>query len=244
MKSIQIEVPATSANLGPGFDSLGLALDIVSTVRVDFREDDRSVVLLDAEHHGLDREQNLLCEAYTRWGSESGASLPGAAFTLTAPIPIGKGLGSSAAAIVAGLRAGAQAGGEKSPSDRILQIASAMEGHADNCAATILGGLTVAFLDGSRAHAIHVANHLGLGVGLFVPSEGLLTARARAALPEHIPRRDAVFNIGRSTYLATALVWGRWELIGPAMQDRMHQPYRGRLIPALEEVIGAAVSAG
>lgn len=247
MKRLRIEVPATSANLGPGFDTLGLALDIVNTVRVELTPES-DVVRLDSvsgdTSHRLDPVDNLLCAAYRRWGEDAGAVLPGARFSVENRIPIGRGLGASAAAIVAGLSAAASAAGDTSPRERLVRLAGTMEGHADNAVAAVLGGVTAGFIDGEFVRALNVASHLGLGVGLFVPDDVLLTADARNALPRTVPLADAVFDVGRTAYLTTALMWGRWEEIGPAMRDRLHQPYRARLLPALDDVIAAAITAG
>lgn len=246
MKPITITVPATSANLGPGFDALGLALGLTDTVSVTFDEAGEETL---AEHTGpeciqLDPRQNLLCRAYRRWGQERGVSLPGARFQVEAHIPSGRGLGASAAAIVAGLAAGAHACGEKEAQATMVRLATELEGHPDNCVAAILGGLTAGFRAGPEVHALPVVNHLLLDIALFVPHTPLPTVQARAVLPAEIPLADAVFNLGRTAYLVTALMWGRWELIGPAMEDRLHQPYRTPLIPALPAVIAAARQEG
>src|SRR5205085_1423627 len=121
---------------------------------------------------------------------------PGARFSLENRIPVGKGFGSSAACIVAGLAAAAFAAEDKNPTERILRLAVRLENHADNVVAATLGGLTTAFCSGDEVRALHVANHLSLGVGLFVPEERLQTRRARAALPHSVPHSDAVFNVG------------------------------------------------
>jgi homoserine kinase len=104
--------------------------------------------------------------------------------------------------------------------------------------------MTAAFLEGEQVHALQVASHLALGVAIFVPADPLQTAKARAALRESVPMGDAIFNLGRLAYLTTALIWGRWDRIGPAMQDRLHQPCRSRLIPGLDDVIAAALEGG
>ncbi|HLJ65744.1 MAG TPA: homoserine kinase [Chloroflexota bacterium] len=246
MTRLRVEVPASSANLGPGFDCLALALDLVDIVTVDLALESSEVVLLatQGEATDLDPVENLLCRAYRAWGHDADRQLPGARFSLESRIPVGKGFGSSAASLVAGLATAAFACGDNQPRDRMLRLAAALEGHADNVAAATLGGVTTAFCDGEEVHALHLANHLSLGVSLFVPRDTLPTEQARAALPRRVPLADAVFDIGRSTYLVTALIWGRWELIGPAMQDRIHQPYRARLIPGMEAVIAAATESG
>ena len=247
MRRARIEVPATSANLGPGFDSLGLALDITDTVRVEIDPGGRDVMLADTsgdDLESLNPHDNLLCRAYRAWAEDTGSNLPGARFAVESRIPIARGLGSSAAAIVAGLAAAAFAAGEKSPRERMLRLACCLEGHPDNAAAAVMGGMTVGFMDGPSAHALHVANHLTLGIALFIPREPLLTSDARGMLPSRVSLSNAVFNLGRVAYLVTALQWGRWDRIGPAMEDRLHQPARIRVLPALPDVIGAARAAG
>lgn len=247
MKELRIEVPATSANLGPGFDTLGLALDLVDTFRIHIDDGSDDVVLHEIggdDTHPLDPRDNLICRAYTAFARDAHVRLPGVRFSVESRIPMGKGLGSSAAAIVAGLSAAAHLSGEKDTLERQLNLAVMMEGHADNAVAALIGGLTVGFIDGKTVRAIHVANHLSLGIAVFVPVDALPTREARSVLPDKIPRSDAIFNLGRLAYLTSALIWGRWELIGPAMEDRLHQPHRLSLIPALDDVIVAAREAG
>lgn len=244
MTGALIEVPATSANLGPGFDSLGLALDIVDTVTAEYDAAGGETVLHAPDAPDIDPRDNLLCRAYSAWGTDTGKELPAARFTLERRIPVARGFGSSAAAIVAGLAAARHAAGVKDDLERELRLAAAIEGHADNTTAALLGGLTVALRDGEGVRALHVANHFSFGVALFVPQAPLRTAEARAALPATVPHGDAAFNLGRVAYLVTALLWGRWEEIGVAMDDRLHQPYRAGLIPALSAVLDAAREAG
>ncbi|HEX8918705.1 MAG TPA: homoserine kinase [Chloroflexota bacterium] len=245
MKKIRIEVPASTANLGPGFDTLGMALDFCDIVTAEVGEVGGDIVLEGCSTDiSLDSHSNLICMGYRTWGEQRKVELPGVRFTLQSHIPIGKGLGSSAAAIVAGLAAAAFASGEKNARQHILHIASRMEGHPDNVSAAVLGGLTTAFDDGDQVRALNLVNHLSIGVGLFIPDDVLLTSDARAALPDKIPVRDAVHDLGRLAYLTTALIWGLWECIGPAMENRLHLPYRRRLLPELDTVIEAAKEAG
>ena len=192
----------------------------------------------------MDPCRNLLCRAYRLWWEDAGHTPPGVRFEVDRRIPLGKGLGSSAAACVAGLAAAAFAAEDKAPADRIVRLATQLEGHPDNVAPATLGGVVAVIQDGDAVRATPIASHLSLGVALFVPEAGLDTQKARDILPATVPLTDAVFNVGRAAYLTAALIWGRWELIGPAMEDRLHQPYRARLIPALEAVIATALSAG
>jgi homoserine kinase len=244
MKRAQIEVPATSANLGPGFDCLGLALNIVDTVTVEPAPDVIKSYLHGAEDLGIDRHRNLICRAYNAWSTDTGMALPAVRFQLDSRIPIGKGLGSSAASIVAGLAAARFVANEKDGLARMLRLASRLEGHPDNTSAALLGGLTVALIDGEDVQAMNAASHFSFGIALFVPLEGLRTTAARSALPETVPHGDAAFNVARVAYLLTSLMWGRWEVVGTGMEDRLHQPYRAKLIPALPELIAAAKENG
>jgi homoserine kinase len=243
MKRLQITVPATSANLGPGFDALGLALDLKASLEVEV-DPSGDEVLLTSPPEGVDAQDNLIVRAYREWGRREGVSLPGARFSLTSEIPVAKGLGSSAACIVAGLAAAAAACGSKNARARLLRYGTDLEGHPDNIAAAVMGGLTVAFRQDDEVKALPVANHLAMGVALFLPDDHLLTEEARELIPRQVPLEDAIFDLGRLGYLITALLWGRWDLIGPAMEDRLHQPYRAGVIPALPSVITAARDAG
>lgn len=245
MTHFQITVPATSANLGPGFDTLGLALEPVMTVDLEVLPSGDEVCLLSADSSPqADPHDNLLVRAYRTFGEREGKALPGARFSIRSEIPVARGLGSSAACIVAGLAAAATVTETKDARDRLLRWGTELEGHPDNIAAALMGGMTVAFREGEAVHALHVANHLALGIALFVPEGELRTDHAREMIPASVPLTDAVFDLSRLGYFITAMMWGRWDLIGPAMEDRLHQPYRAPAIPALDTVIRAAREAG
>lgn len=243
MKRFQITVPATSANLGPGFDSLGLALDLAMHLDAEVLPSTDAVTLINPAE-AVDPHDNLVVHAYREWGRREGVELPGARLSLTSEIPVARGLGSSAACILAGLSAAASAMETKDARRRVLNYATDMEGHPDNVAAALMGGLTVAFRQEGEAKALHVANHLAMGIAFFLPDDTLLTEEARALIPRRVPLDDAIYDLGRLGYLITALLWGRWDLIGPAMDDRLHQPYRAEVIPALPAVIEGAREAG
>lgn len=243
MKRFQITVPATSANLGPGFDTLGLALDLTASLDVEVDSSGDRVTLTDPPEN-IDPTDNLVVQAYREWGRREGVTLPGARLTLKSEIPVAKGLGSSAACILAGLAAAAAATGAKDARGRLLRYGTDMEGHPDNIAAAMMGGMTVAFRQQEEVRALPVANHLAMGIALFLPDDQLLTEQARALIPRRVPLDDAIYDLGRLGYLITALLWGRWDLIGPAMEDRLHQPYREEIIPALPAVIGTARETG
>jgi len=238
VRSVRVEVPATSANLGPGFDTLGLALDITNVVTAVPGGDDAVL-----EGGVVDPHRNLVCDGWHAWRAAHGVDLPGVTFRMEADIPFGKGLGSSAACILAGVTAAAACSGPWSAHD-VLDVAARLESHPDNLAAAVMGGLTAAICDGAGVRALHLAREIPLDVALFLPDQALSTAAARHTLPREVPLRDAAFNLGRLGYLAAAVTAGKWEEMGIAMTDRLHQPYRASLVPGLTEIMQAALDAG
>lgn len=188
---------------------------------------------------------NLLARAYAAGCAAVGGGPPTGLLRVTAPIPLARGLGSSAAAVVAGLGAADAVGGGRLGPVRMLQLASELEGHPDNAAAALLGActLTVRSVDGELvARRVEVPRELT--AVLFVPDRELETRVARSVLPRTIPLADAVFNAGRCALLVHALSTGDLASLGPAMEDRWHQPARARLLPWVPDLIRAARAAG
>jgi homoserine kinase len=243
--SVAVHTPATTANLGPGFDCLGLALDLWN--KAVFTLDGQGVrVKIHGEGSGLmpTDERNLVARAALRLYQVMGAALPnGLTIYCENRIPISSGLGSSSAGALTGLMGANALLGNPASTDDLLRIATAMEGHPDNVAAALLGGLTLAITtnEGTLAARLPVA---ALKVAIAVPAIHLPTQAARAALPREVPLSDAVFNIGRTAFVIEALRSGDLPLLGKAMDDRLHQPYRLKMIPGGEEVFNAARQAG
>jgi homoserine kinase len=226
---ITLRVPATSANLGPGFDCLGLALDLWNEVTFEPAEEIRYEV--SGEGAGVLNGQtpNLLSEAFERAAQVAGKKL-GAIIRAQNGIPLGSGLGSSAAAIVAGLwGANALLGEVFSPAE-LLRLATQLEGHPDNVAPALSGGLTVSALVGDE---VIVQRYAVPQVSLVVvqPQVHWPTQVARAVLPASVPRSDAIFNLGRVALVIEALRNGDLPLLQKVMEDRLHQPYRLPHIP-------------
>lgn len=227
-------MPASSANLGPGFDSLAVALAIYLWVRIEPDSDPGP--------HGSELDllggEDLIALGMQRIADEFGRPLPGCRISAGSDIPVARGLGSSAAAIVAGLQAGAMLlGSEPLGVEALITIGGEIEGHADNVSAAVLGGLTAAIgIDDGFLAAQIVADFPWAPV-LFVPDEAAFTHQARGILPPNVPLADASANIGRTALLVKALRDADATLIGHAMDDRLHQPYRARLFPHLEPVI-------
>ena len=241
---VSVRVPASSANLGPGFDALGLALALYNEVTIE--ESDAVSVSIEGGGQGrLDAGGDNVVARGARLAYEAaGHPFPGARIHCVNRIPLSRGLGSSAAAWVGGLVGANALLGE--PIDRrgILALAARAEGHPDNVAAAVLGGLTVSCADGAEIAAVSLAVPPALRWVVLVPDVESATRDARAVLPAEVPRADAVFNVQRVSLLLAALGAGRLDLIATAMDDRLHQPYRLRLFPWMEKVAAAARGAG
>ncbi|HPH95070.1 MAG TPA: homoserine kinase [Anaerolineaceae bacterium] len=242
---ICIRVPATTANLGPGFDCLGLALDLWNETTFTL-EGEGIRVRAKGEGSGLLQtdERNLVARAALRLFQAVGAPLPdGLTIQAENRIPLGVGMGSSAAAIVTGLMGANAMLNNPVSAEHLLRLASAMDGHPDNAAAAMHGGLTISTNLGEGALALRLGVP-ALNVVIVVPAIHLPTQVARAALPREVPLSDAVFNISRTAFVIEALRSGDLTLLGKVMEDRLHQPYRLKLIPGGEEAIDAAHRAG
>lgn len=256
--AVRVRVPATSANLGPGYDAFGLALDLYDDVEV--RRTDSGLTWDDdsrgssAARHG---ESSLLVRAIRSGMAGTSSAAPNSAGTHSTGsnaglhvgyvnrIPSGRGLGSSAAAVVAGVLAGrALAGLPADPSSpEVLQLATELEGHPDNVAACLLGGATVAWYDGGAARAARLEPAAALRAVVFVAEGKLATAKARVLLPGTVPHADAAHAAGRAGLLAAALTL-RLDLLFPATEDRLHQPYRAEAMPASAALVQRLRAAG
>ena len=241
---VRVRVPATSANLGPGFDALGLALALYNEVTLE--EADRVSVAVEGEGSGrLDEgAKNVVARGAALAFEIAGRAFPGVRLRCVNRIPLSRGLGSSAAAWVGGLVAANALMGEPLDQDALLAAATRAEGHPDNVAAAILGGLTVSCADGPRVTAVSLAVPREIEWVVLVPETESSTREARAVLPESVPRVDAIFNVQRVSLFLAALAAGRVELLALAMQDRLHQPYRLRLFPWMDAVAAAGREAG
>ena len=240
---IIVKVPATSANLGPGFDALGLALDLWN--EAEFVPDDKFSLRIQGE--GVDRlaqnEKNLIVRSMQKIYDATGKRMPALSIRCLNRIPLASGLGSSAAAILTGLL-GANALLESPLSQQdILNLATEIEGHPDNVASALLGGLVVSTLEGNQV----LARKLSIQpffITIVLPDFNLPTQQARAALPKQVVLKDAVHNISRAVLVTEAVRTGELELLGKATQDSLHQPYRLPLIPGAQAAMDSMLRAG
>ena len=239
LRSATVEVPATSANLGPGFDSLGVALDWRARFTLMLVDDP-----LPTPEPPLERMAAAGVRALHLLAGE--APPAGVRVSVAGDIPVGRGLGLSAAAHVAGVvAADALLPGERSV-EALLQVAARLEGHADNAAPALLGGLQIVVAEGGEGelHRLGVDPPEDLRIALLVPSFSMPTRESRERLPERLTRNQAVHNIGRAAMLVAALAERRYELLAVATEDVLHQPARATLFPAMPAVFRAALAAG
>jgi homoserine kinase len=243
-KKLHLRLPATSANLGPGFDTaalaLTLALEIDATRAAEFS--------IEATGRNIDvcssLRRNLMLDVYQKTLAGNGAEVVPLALKIHNQIPIGMGCGSSAAVRLAGVVLATHFGGLGWSREQILGEAARLEGHPDNAAACWLGGFTVATVDGGHVHAVSLTPPAGWRVLLAMPEKPLATTTARLVLPHSYDQHDAVFNIQRASLMTAAFATGRGELLQVAMQDRMHQPFRGAICPLLSSLLPLAGRSG
>src|SRR5580704_14328015 len=235
---MRVRVPASSANLGPGFDALGLALGVYLTCTFEPAER-LSIIVRGRDANRIPAtDDNLIWRTALRVAQDVGGALPAIALEINNDIPIEKGLGSSAAALTAGVVIADQLLGLHWKPHRILNEAAQIEGHPDNVAACVLGSIVAAAIDsGGVARAVRVELPASYGVAVVVPDFVLPTAEARAVLPDCYSREDTLFNVQRSTLLIAALATGTTTAFPAAFEDRLHQPYRYALVPGLEEMV-------
>jgi homoserine kinase len=232
-----LRVPASSANLGPGFDALGLALDLHLTCRF------RRAASLSIRARGCDaaeipaNAENLIWQTALRVAADTALEMPPVELEISNDIPIAKGLGSSAAALTAGVVIANEVLDLRWDADRILHEAAWIEGHPDNVAACVLGGIVASAIDSEGiARAVRMEIHPNYGVAVVVPDFLLPTVEARRVLPETYRREDTIFNVQRSALLIAALTRGVTDAFPAALEDRLHQPYRYSLVPGLEAI--------
>ncbi|HLH20934.1 MAG TPA: homoserine kinase [Chloroflexota bacterium] len=242
--SFAVQVPATSANLGPGFDALGMALGLSNTVYVEPSAELSIEVVGEGAGELAPGPENLVYRALARVAERLGTRPPPVRLRCENGIPLARGLGSSSAAIVAGLLVGNRLHGDALNVPQLLDLAVEIEGHPDNVTPALLGGVRVC-VAGERGPVQAVVRlERPLQAVLFVPDFPLSTAAARALLPASLPLGDAVYNLGRAALLVAALTSGDYALLREATRDRLHQPARSALFPAMPAFFAAALQAG
>ena len=250
MTLIRVKAPATTANMGPGYDCLGLALDVWNTLEIEVLKGGEPVVEVTgegADELGTGRD-NLIYRAMEFLFQDVGEDMPAVRINCDNAIPIARGMGSSAAAIAGGLVAANYLCSQEYTANDLLEMAATIEGHPDNVAAAVLGGMQLVIMDqtdeGNRLYTVPLNVPPELHAVVFVPQVRISTKDARAVLPEKVSMADAVHNMGRVGLLVAAMATNHPEYLTVATQDRIHQPYRQPWFPAMKVIFQAALDAG
>lgn len=246
MLKVKVRVPATAANLGAGFNCLGLALELYNTFEAKECRAGLKIEITGEEKDGLPKDKtNLFLQAAERVFKRCGYTPKGLRIRINNRIPVARGLGSSAASIVAGAVVANELCKKKLSQEELMQICAELEGHADNIVAAFLGGLTICGYKDGQLNYRNFFVRYGLRAIIAIPMNLVVkTKDAVKVLPKKIPFEDAVFNISRVAFFVSGIIEDDLEAMGFGMEDRLHQPYRKALIPGLEEVFVAARNAG
>ena len=239
---VKVIVPATSANVGAGFDALGLALSMHNTVTLE--ESDRIDILASDGTLIPTGTGNLVYRSAKAVFDQLGQPLKGIRIRQENPIPMARGLGSSSACIVAGILGANALLGSPLTQRQMLTLATSIEGHPDNVAPAMLGGFVTSVYDEGQVYTVKKDIDEALAFAAFVPDFPLLTAKARAALPQMVSHKDAVYNLSRAALATAAFCDGDYELLGVATKDALHQSYRLPLIPGGDELFDFALDLG
>lgn len=244
---VRVIVPASTANLGPGFDALGMALRLYSVV--EMRRSEETVIVLEGQElQGVPADKsNLIYQIAADLFRRASLPVPELFIRASSEAPLTRGLGSSAAAIVGALVAANQLAGEPFTRQQLFDMATEYEGHPDNVGASLFGGIVVAMApekQGESVPYIRLEPPKDLQALVVIPEFALSTEKARNVLPHVYSKQDVIYNVGHSSLLVAALAQGRLDLLGKAMGDRLHQPYRAELVPGLREILDEAMQHG
>lgn len=243
-RAVEVRVPATSANIGPGFDTLGLAVNLFLSARAEISAGEPRILL---RGEGADElpagESNLLFQSYLVCGRAAGLDLPPLRISVRNSIPLKRGLGSSSAAIVAGILIADRMMGGRFTQQELVNIAAGIEGHPDNITPCLTGGIAICCYDGREVVYRKINPPPWLKLVAVIPDMVVETKKARAVLPKKISAKDAVFNLQRVALQVASWYGAQPDSLPLLFEDRLHQPYRKALIPGFEDVISAALDA-
>jgi len=244
-KLIRIRVPATTTNLGPGFDCLGVALNIYNIIEVEKKGEGLKICVPEEQRNAIPLDDsNLVYIAMKKVFDKVGYSVKGLKINLKSNIPLTRGLGSSAACIIGGLIAGNELAGRVLSESEIIRMAVEMDGHPDNVLPALVGGMVIACMDDGRVEHFRFEPSENIKFALIIPDFYLPTKEARKVIPETITVKEAVFNISRAALVTAAFLTGKLDLLRIGVEDRIHQPYRKHLIPHWDIIKGYAEQLG
>jgi len=235
-----VKIPATTANMGAGFDSFGMAFDLFNEIVVE--ASDRFSIISDSPVPKT--KDNLIYKSILHFYTQIGRPVPHLRITQTDRIPFTRGLGSSAACVVGGIVAANALEGNLVDQDALLQMACQMDGHPDNVAPALLGGLVVAVAELDKVSYVKIDPPDALAFISIVPDFVLSTKKARGVLPNCYAREDVVFNVSRAALFVASIMSGKWQNISTALGDRIHQPYRNPLVPNMENIFKQSMELG
>ena len=232
---IRVKVPATSANLGPGFDSMGLALGLYNEIEIEETDGGIEIIQEGFGKRNYPPERNLIYRAMDAVFNETGKRPKGLKIEIKSNIPATRGLGSSAACIIGGMVGANAMYGLLGPSD-ILSLASKMERHPDNVVPCLTGGLAVSYFDGEKVTYSKMALGDEINLAVIYPDSKLATGKSRTSLPYKVSHRDAAFNAAHAALFVSAIAGKKYHLLSEAMKDKLHQPYRKKMVPYMDEI--------
>lgn len=240
-----IKIPCSTANMGPGFDCIGMALSMYNEIHFDIIDSGLEIEV--GEEHGLKiatDKRNLIYHSIETALKAIGVPMPGLRIRQINRIPQTRGLGSSSACVVGGIIAANIISGGALSTDDMIALAAEVEGHPDNILPTFVGGMTVGAIENGRVKYVHIEPPRQLKCCVFVPDFPLSTKKARAVLPKAVSLQDAIYNVSRASLMVGAMTQGRLDLVRTALGDRLHQPYRKELIKGYDQIIEAAEKNG
>lgn len=241
-QGVTVKVPASTANMGPGFDTIGMAFQLYTVIRMEIASETKITVLGDHLASLATDKSNLLYQVAAHLYQSLDRPVPELAIEVSSEIPLTRGLGSSAAAVVGALVAANILAGKPYTMDQLFSMSACIEGHPDNVGASFFGGIIVSTMpkEGAEVPYVQLPVPDSLRVLAVIPDFYLSTDKARSALPNSYEKKDVVFTLGHSSLLVAALAQNRMDLLAEAMQDKMHQSYRADLIPGLSEILSDA----
>ena len=246
MMRLDIRLPASTSNLGPGFDCLGLALKLYNRARLTWEKDDQPLPLTDLDRwaQSLPYSQRAVAKAYAFYAKQKDLLLPKVQIDFEGDIPVARGLGSSATCAIAGLAAGQLQERGELDKEELLTLATGLEGHPDNVAPALFGGLILSKMKGEAVVYAPLPCHSSLHIFLFIPDFSLSTKESRAVLPSQIPHAQAVRQAASLGFLLQGLATGQEAFLQEGSEDFLHQAYRQPLIPGYQLIADRALEAG
>ncbi|NLL70780.1 MAG: homoserine kinase [Epulopiscium sp.] len=240
-----VKVPATTANMGPGFDCIGMSLDLYNTITIEEIPQGLEIIIKNPQDIEIPTDEtNLIYQTIVQFYQSIGKTVPGIRLVQEDHIPCTRGLGSSAACIAAGLLIANKLAGTNYSKEKLAKLGAIMEGHPDNIVPAFLGGMVTAVLDKDELHYIKIPLPSQLSFALLVPDFPLSTEKARQVIPKSLSLEDGIYNASRTALLVASMMSGEIQHLQVAMEDRFHQPYRIPLVPHMEDIFEKALSLG